>query len=300
MKLLLNQLIFIGTALLLAATANAAPAMARPEQSGELKDILIEGVSRLSIKADKPLYNPQLDQLPEVQVYLAQQLNEAAFTPRVLDKLPNYLPTKLESDIVLSPWHGKLVHQPVLDIVIMNQPKNVVVDSWRLVITDNQGRIFQTIRGKGHFPSRLTWDGQGSSGEMVKVGVPYAYSYFVLDSAQVPTYMPGRTILFKGLVQEHMTRTEITMDTKSLFDEKNGFSPMGQSCLREAQDVLRRSPNRTIRIDIYGPDVETAQKQADAIRRYLTSALHLREGRIASKGLSLERNRYARTEILAK
>ncbi|OGR89584.1 MAG: hypothetical protein A3J74_11565 [Elusimicrobia bacterium RIFCSPHIGHO2_02_FULL_57_9] len=298
---LYRQLFFVCGALLLDSALSAVPAtMSRPEQSGELKDILIEGVSRLSIKADKPLYNPQLDQLPEVQAYLALQLNEAAFTPHVMERLPNYLPSKLGSDIVLSPWHGKLVHQPVLDIVIMNQPKNMIVDSWRLVITDNQGRIFHTIRGKGRFPERMTWDGKGGSGEMVKVGVPYAYSYFVLDSAQVPTYLPGRTILFKGLVQEHMTRTEITMDTKSLFDEKLGFSPMGQSCLREAQDVLRRTPNRAIRVEIYGPDVETAQKQADAIKRYLAAALHLREGRIMSRGLPLERDRYPRTEILAK
>lgn len=284
----------------LAAALRAAPAaMSRPEQSGELKDILIEGVSRLSIKGDKPVYAPQLNPLPDVQNFLAQQINAAASAPKLLVNLPNYLPSRLTSDIVLSPWHGQLTRQPVLDIIIKH-PKDITVASWRLVITDDQGKIFQTIRGKGRFPDRLTWDGKGSSGDMVRVGLPYAYSYFVLDRAEVPTYLPGKTVLIKGLVNEHMTNTEITLDTKSLFENGVKFSAAGLACLREVQDILRRTPNRAIRIDIFGPEQELAQKQADAIRRHLLASLHLQEDRIAAKGKGLDRDRYTRTDIVSR
>src|SRR3989338_5514428 len=140
---LYRQLFFVCGALLLDSALSAVPAtMSRPEQSGELKDILIEGVSRLSIKADKPAYAPQLNPLPDVQNYLAQQINTAASATKLLVNLPNYLPSRLTSDIVLSPWHGQLTRQPVLDIIIKH-PKDITVASWRLVITDDQGKIFQ-------------------------------------------------------------------------------------------------------------------------------------------------------------
>ncbi|OGR88231.1 MAG: hypothetical protein A3J74_08180 [Elusimicrobia bacterium RIFCSPHIGHO2_02_FULL_57_9] len=282
-----------------ARSAAAPAAMSRPEQSGELKDILIEGVSRLSIKGDKPAYAPQLNPLPDVQNYLAQQINTAASAPKLLVNLPNYLPSRLTSDIVLSPWHGQLTRQPVLDIIIKH-PKDITVASWRLVITDDQGKIFQTIRGKGRFPDRLTWNGKSSNGDMVKVGLPYAYSYFVLDRAEVPTYLPGKTILIKGLVNEYMTRSEITLDTKSLFDGGIKFSPAGLAALRETQDILRKTPKRAIKIDIYGPEPELAQKQADIIRRHLLNSLHMQEDRIAAKGSPLDRDRYARADIQSR
>src|SRR5207248_285772 len=116
----------------------------------------------------------QPNPVPEVQTFLAEQINAAASRTRLLTNLPSFLPARLASDTVLSPWRGKLLSGPEQELSVEN-PKNFIPISWRVVISDNRGEIFQTLKGKGRIPSPLNWNGRGHSGELIKVGLPYSY-----------------------------------------------------------------------------------------------------------------------------
>lgn len=271
----------------------------RSRQAENSREFMIEGVPRMEVQGDKPPYAANLDPTQPVGDYLARQLNAQASSVKILVNLPNYLPARVASELVATPWRRHVAEPPILDILIKH-PKDIQVASWRLVITDDHGRIFRMIRGQGRFPDRLTWDGKGDSGAWLQVGHPYAYSYFVLDQAQVPTYLPGKTVLVRGLLDESASRKTLSLDAPSLFDGAAGISAAGRALLREAQDRLRRWGNKTLHVEVYGEDPPAAQRQAEAVRRHLIGALYLEDDAVLARGHPLEESRYGRVDIWAR
>ncbi|MBI4057514.1 MAG: hypothetical protein HY399_08225 [Elusimicrobia bacterium] len=271
----------------------------RPEQSSQLKNITIEGVPRIQMKGDKPPYVPKLDPQAPVEEFLIAQINNANPSEKLLVTFPTYLPSKIASDVVLSPWHGHLVHPPVLHLIIKRPPRFEVAH-WRLVIADDQGKVFRTIKGKGSLPDHITWDGMGDNGDPLRVGRPYAYSFSVLDRVEVPTYLLGRTVKVGGFVDEGLTKMTISMDTNSLFTKGPALSPQGQAYMREAQDWLRKALKWSIQVAVYGEDEDLAQREADILKKYLEDALHIQENAISAQGRLPGKVKYIRTEISAR
>lgn len=288
--------------LLLAACPAALPRAAaaqepgKQEQAPENRNFTIEGTSRMEMKVDKPSDLPQLEPLKPLESYMSQQIAISNASDRVLYALPNVLPSQLSSDVVLLPWHNLLRQSPVLELAV-KRPGRLSLTHWRLVITDDQGKVFRMIKGKSKLPERVTWDGFGKSGEALRVGRPYAYSLSVLDRANVPNYLAGKTIRVDGFVQESGGRVTILLDTKALFAQGLRFSETGQTLLREAQDWLRENFQSSLRVDAYGNDADLAQKQADLIRAHLEKALHAQEGGISAHGHLVDKTRYLRAEI---
>lgn len=272
----------------------------KPEKFSELREILIEGVPRIEIKGDKPSYIPKLDPTITVQEFLVQQLKLPSFSSKLLVNLPSYLPAKLASRVVLTPWRICLTHPPVLDFT-SRHARRLKVGKWRLVITDDRGTVFHTIKGKRKLPERLTWDGRNKYKEMMKVGHPYAYSYHILDRANVPHYVRGKTLLFNGLVDARVNQITVSMNTDTIFIRGPKLSESGRNYMRETPDQMRKAATGSVQVTVYGRDLDLARKQADLIREYLIDAMpSLQEKNISARGRRSSRKEYARTEIIGR
>ena len=277
------------------AAAMAAEA-AKSDQGGGLDEIVIEGVPRIGGHADKPDQVPILDPSKSVLEYLSKQLHIPDFSPQVMVFVPNYLASKLASSLPMTPWPRHLVFPPILDIMI-KQPKGVEVARWRVVITDDRGSVFHVLKGKGRLPDRLTWDGRGQSGDMLKVGHPYAYSYHVLDSASVPTYIPGKSVQLNSLVCDRWGRTVISLYTPAVFDKGPRISAEGTALLRESQDALRSAATGSFEVTVYGDDADLGKRQAELVRNNLIRALNMQPNRVRARAVATPKDGYARTEI---
>ncbi len=287
-------------AVLACFTAAAVWAQKKPgAQSGDLKQIVIEGTPRMQMRGDKPLYVPELNPKEPVETFLNDHISENNPIEKILVSFPPYLPPKLGSDIVLSPWHGKLVQSPVLYLMI-KQPAGIKIAQWRMVITDDQGKVFRMIKGKGNMPKAVSWDGFSESGQQLKVGHSYAYSLSVLDESDVPTYLFGKTINVGGFAGESGGKMTLSLDTKILFIKGPAFSPQGKAYMLEARDWLRKVINWKISINIYDDDVDLAQRQAEMIMEYLEKSLHISKGFLSANGKAPDKSRYLRTEIIAR
>lgn len=281
-------------------------AAGKPAESGELGNIVIEGIPHIQMKGDKPTYQPNLDPQKPLEEFLSNQMASANPIEKLSVSFPIFLPAVVNSDMVLSPWRGHLVFPPVLDLEI-RRPANFAVEQWRLIITDDRGKIIRTIKGKGKLPDRVTWDGYTKSGEALQVGHAYAYSFSTIDRSGVPTYLFGKTVKISGFVDQQVSKIAINLDPDIVFTKGASFTPQGNVYLREIQDLLRtqaqdllhKTAEWRIRVYVYGNEVELAQLEADMVRKYLEEAWHVKEGKIAAKGVSSGSGSYSRVEIMA-
>ena len=226
------------------ALSPAAPCFAAqsgngPEQAGQLNNMTIEGETRIQVKGDKPSEASDLDPKGNVENYITAYIRENNPVEKSSLLYPLYLPSRLESDAVLFPWRGRLSEPPVLSLAVKSPP-GVKVGDWRLVIANDQGKVFRTIKGKGGLPSNITWDGMDDSGAPLRVGHPYAYSLAVLDEYEVPSYLFGKSVTVRGFVHKTAGRLNIAIDTAMLFSKGLTFSPDWHSYARETQDRLRK------------------------------------------------------------
>ncbi|MFA6434735.1 MAG: hypothetical protein WCW52_08565 [Elusimicrobiales bacterium] len=275
--------------------AQSAPGAERP---GQLGNLVIEGETRMQVKGDKPAEVSDLDPKAYVENFIVSYIRENNPTEKLDISYPLYLPSRLESDSVLSPWRGRLIEAPVLSLLVKT-PRGVKVANWRLVIASDQGKVFRTIKGKGVPPPNITWDGLSDSGEPLRVGHPYAYSLAVLDEYEVPTYLFGKSVTVRGFVYKTAGQLNIAVDTGMLFAKGLSFSPNGYIYAREMQDRLRKFLDRKISVRVYGDDPDLAQKEAELLRDYLEDELRLEKGAVAAKGYPADKNRYNRTEVTA-
>lgn len=283
---------------LLPAVLSRAQSGRRPEQSGQLNNLVIEGETRIQVKGDKPAEASDIDPKGYVENHMDSFMRDNNPTEKLSISYPLYLPSRLASDLVLSPWKGRLIESPVLSLLV-KAPPGVQVPGWRLVITSDQGKVFRTVTGKGDLSSSITWDGLGDSGEPLWVGHPYAYSLAVLDEYEVPTYLFGKSVTVRGFVYKTAGRLNISIDTAILFSKGMTFSSDGYIYARETQDRLRKFSDWRISVHVYGADQDLAQKEAELFRDYLEEDLHLGKGAIAAKGYPPDKNRYNRTEVRA-
>jgi hypothetical protein len=271
----------------------------RPEQSGQLNNMVIEGETRIQVKGDKPAEVSDLDPKGYVENYIVAYIRENNPAENLAVSYPLYLPARLASDAVLSPWSGRLIEPPVLSLLVKTPP-GVKVADWRLIIASDQGKVFRTVKGKGAMPSNITWDGMDDAGDPLWVGHPYAYSLAVLDEYEVPTYLFGKSVTVRGFVYKTAGQLNIAIDTAMLFDKGWALSSDGKIYARETQDRLRKFPDRKITVHVYGDDRDLAQKEAEMFRDYLEESLHLEKGTIAAKGYPPDKNHYNRTEVVAE
>ncbi|HAH31677.1 MAG TPA: hypothetical protein DCL44_05120 [Elusimicrobia bacterium] len=275
-----------------------AQAARRPEQSGQLNNMVIEGETRIQVKGDKPAEASELDPKEYVDKFIVSYVRENNPAEKLSVSYSLYLPSQLTSDAVLSPWRGRLIEPPVLSLLVKTPP-GVNVANWRLVIANDQGKVFRIMKGKGNPPANIVWDGMDDSGEPLLVGHPYAYSLAVLDKFDVPTYLFGKSVTVRGLVLKNSGRLNIIIDTAALFEKGLKFSTNGYVYARETQDRLRKFLDRDITIRVYGNDADLAQREADIIKDFLEDSLHLNKGTIAAKGQPAGKSNYQRTEITA-
>lgn len=271
---------------------------AAQDQAASLKNIVIEGESRIRMRGDKPVDIPNPSPREAIEKDLAQRMTLISPGEKLLANVPVLLPARLASDVVLSPWHQKLWTPPVLSLEVRNAAL-VPIKRWSLVITDDHGQVFRRIQEKGSLPPRIEWDGLGDSGEPMRVGHSYACTLSVLDKSDVPTHLANREVRVASYVHAQDNRVSVLLETRQIFVPGPALSAEGQQRLRETRDWLRPHHHRTIRVEVYGHDMDLAQRQAEQVRKYLANGLHLRENDIKARGHAAK-DSYHRTEISAR
>lgn len=266
---------------------------------GGLQEVVIEGRPRIRMTWDKPGSIPAPDPDKPVADWLAQRFVTSKFEDRFAVALPLLLPERIESDLALSPWRRRLTEPPVLYVALRaaSRPR---VSRWRLTITDDKGKAFRVIKGRGSLPEFIAWDGLGDSREPLRVGHPYAYSLSMTDPDGVPAYVSGKTVRLASYVHETSKALRIAATHEALFEPGRGLSPKGRELLAEARDLIRRREAWDIEVRSYGEDADLALRQAEAGGRFLEGSLHLAEGALRTRGLPADAGGYLRTEVLAQ
>lgn len=277
----------------LALTGWAAGVAAAPS----LQTIEVEGLSRPRMRGDKPEALPQLSFKEPILEALARGIDAASPGDRLFGDPALLLPPRLASDLAASPWQRWLTAPPALDLAVSQAP-GFSIAHWTLTVSDDQGSVFRTIKGRGRLPGRIDWDGLDEQGEPLRVGHDYSCALSAVDEFGIPYYIASKTVRLAGYVLPRPGRVRLWLDSAILFSPNAGLSRDGQQALREARDRLRGFYRGAIAVEAYARDAQLALQQAELVREFLARSLRLDAARIRARGHAADD--YWRVEITGR
>ncbi len=118
-----------------------------------------------------------------------------------------------------------LVLKPVTNKVLGNK-----TDSWKIEITDPEGKLVRTINGESKLPKEIEWDGLDDNGVVVKGETPYTFTLKAVPVAKVQEKLGGaEEVVGEPLIVNvgPIAGPAVTIDTEL----KEGFTPDGDNKL---------------------------------------------------------------------
>ncbi len=109
--------------------------------------------------------------------------------------------------------------------------------NWKLEIFTSDGNVFRNLKGEGHPPSAIAWDGRGNSGEPLIPGEQYAYSFIAVDKAGNSRTFPGEGFSINALYLSDENCIWIGISNSVLF------SPDGYGLTNTAANYSRELVN---------------------------------------------------------
>ena len=158
-------------------------------------------------------------------------------------------------------------------------PKEAKGYAWSLTIADEEGRVFHHYEGSNDPPEELLWTGQNDQGEWIRAGRSYSAIYTFTDQGGSPRTMPGKPLLFKGIVHQEDTGMHISLDSSVLFGTTKAnadIAPEGSGLLRSAADLIkRRFTGIPISVRVFAATKELGDAQGTSLYNYLLKELML-------------------------
>jgi hypothetical protein len=194
------------------------------------------------------------------------------------------------NDRVLQPYRTTFSQRPGIAFRVRDQladvlqrridPKEAKGYAWSLTIADEEGRVFHHYEGSNDPPEEQLWTGQNDQGEWIRAGRSYSAIYTFTDQGGSPRTMPGKPLLFKGIVHQEDTGMHISLDSSVLFGTTKANTeitkPDGLALLRSAADLIkRRFTGIPISVRVFAATKELGDAQGTAIYNYLVKELML-------------------------
>jgi len=249
---------------------------AAAEKSGQ-QEVVIRGVHRLKVKAEKPEPDISFD-VDEIAVpYVKTEDYVLDVSPTSMAYPAISIVSKLNSTQTASPFIQLFQRPPILTLRPRYNSK-VKIAKWRLRITDGFGNVFKDFSGRSALPKKISWDGIGKNSTMVDVGTSYSYIFSIIDVASNPTSQMGKPIVLESLLYEEggITVAQIVYD---VVLEKKGrktlITKKGELYLREVADLLTAKQNYPLVIESYAKDIDAAKNKGEMIQEYFEERLLL-------------------------
>jgi len=148
--------------------------------------------------------------------------------------------------------------------------------SWTLTVTDFRGRPFRTFTGGSKAPKRLSWDGLGENGEMLRVGYPYSYVFSQTDKGTNTYNHAGVSFRIPALDYRRDGDRVLEMAGGEIFvPEESGLTDPGQDWLTRSTDEIRQHPYSPIRVVVTAETQALAAARADIVAEYLAQSMIL-------------------------
>ena len=144
---------------------------------------------------------------------------------------------------------------------------------WQLDITAGDGSLVRSLSAEGTPPESIGWDGFSTSGEPLKVGANYAYSFTAVDKAGNKRTFPGESFTVSAFMLQKGDTLMVGLSRKAIFSED------GLRILPQANEYIRETAS-LIRYYLNSPTVkvETAYPAGDKFLSSLTEMLVVQDG----------------------
>ena len=281
------------------ARAAVAACLLAPSRSSAAKkadaplEVVVKGEDKKEPTIAKPLFDIPFDPYESVRESL--QPDEALLlseSPEVSSASVD-APLLLDNKRLVQPWNDGLLGKTAitraetlnvrLKFGIDEELPNRKDAAWTFSIVDEDGRLFQRFKSTGDFPETVPWSGRSDSGRWLAAGHDYSSVLNVTYAGKPPRTLMGYPLRFSTLTHLEANRRIISLDTSVLFGPKRDqpqLTEAGRRLMIAAADVVRREAyRRPIRIRVFSTDVQTAQKQARDVEKYLAWELLLPAGR---------------------
>lgn len=258
--------------------------------SGEMpQEVVIKGTGGNKLKVNKPPLAIEVDEYESIRESLKPDQNLLLAESPLTVVWRRTHPEFLRNDRVILPSLTTFSERPGIVFSPKDQLQEVLGRKlegreergyqWSLTVADEEGKVFQHYEGAGSPPEEIVWSGENDQGEWIRAGRAYSPIYMYTDPGGTPFTRAGDPLRFKGVVHQERDGLHISLDSQALFGKAKASEEVekeGLTILRSASDLVKRKYNNVpIRVEVYAGTKQLAERQAQAVERYLVSELML-------------------------
>ena len=258
--------------------------------SGALpQEVVIKGTGGSKLKVNKPPLSIEVDEYESIRESLKPDQNLLLAESPLTVVWRRTHPEFLRNERVILPSLTTFSERPGIVFSPKDQLQEVLGRKlegreergyqWSLTVADEEGKVFQHYEGAGSPPEEIVWSGENDQGEWIRAGRAYSPIYMYTDPGGTPFTRAGDPLRFKGVVHQERDGLHISLDSQALFGKAKAAEEVeneGLTILRSASDLVKRKYNNVpIRVEVYAGSKALAERQAQAVERYLVSALML-------------------------
>ncbi|MBI4055734.1 MAG: hypothetical protein HY402_06370 [Elusimicrobia bacterium] len=276
--------------LLLSGLLLLSAAALTQEQAGKLTDVVIVGKETRRLTSEKPSLQLEIDENAAIRDSIPTDPSVLLTKPPSLLLWKQTHPEFLRNSRVIQPHRIASALAPQIEFEPLKHYREMSAKNpysgrkppslWSLTVADRNGRMFQRFEGTGEPPEQIAWNGRNDNGEWIEPGRTYSTVLMYLDDRGSAHTEVGKTIEFSGVIHQTEEGLTVGLDSKILFgtskDKMEVEDPEGVRLLRAAADLLKRRYYQfPLMVEVRAKDSQTAQAQAESIRKYLADQLKM-------------------------
>ncbi|MBD3272698.1 MAG: hypothetical protein GF384_09210, partial [Elusimicrobia bacterium] len=162
-----------------AATISAQEKKEPSSNAGQLGEVEVTDQARDKVDIEKVT--------PDVEIEIRDIVDSVTDKTEALLEQGKPIPSpedfeqfdRLASQQTARPYLPDLSEPPLISFY--PSISQTTVKSWRLEVTDAQGNIIYTVKGRGNPVDRIVWDGRDERGDIMRVGKYYSYRFITID-----------------------------------------------------------------------------------------------------------------------
>lgn len=245
------------------------------ESGAALPEMVVEATNEVRQQIEKETFTFELDAVAVDSFYTAMDQEVLGVSPvsglkphlNNLERLASEQPPHL--------WLPDMARTPVATFYPA-APEGHKMKSWALTVTDFRGSPFKTFAGGGKVPEKLTWDGRGETGDMLRVGYPYSYVFSQTDKGTNTYNHAGVSFRIPALDYRRDGDRVLEMAGGELFvPEESELTESGRKWLTRSTDEIRRHPYSPIRVVVTAETRDLARARAELVAGFLAESMIL-------------------------
>ena len=245
------------------------------ENGAALPEMVVEAQNKVRQTIDKGSFEFELDAASVDSFFAAMDEQALAVSPvsGLQPHLNNLEP--LRSDQPPHCWLPRIPTTPVATF-FTEKPEGHKPRHWQLTITDFRGSPCRNYEGGGEPPRMVSWDGKTDSGEMLRVGYPYAYVFTTTDKGTNTYNYAGESFRLPALDYREDGDRVLELAGGELFARRESeLTGSGEGWLVRAADEIRRHPYSPVRVVVTAEAVDLAEQRAQTVAHFLADSMIL-------------------------